>query len=102
MITIHTPGPWKCQKSNDGKFYTIGDRQSSWGTRVAEVYADDIDGYEAKANAALIAAAPELYVVLDEFSAFMGGNPTQEAVVSYLWLALLPRSTAVLKKAREE
>ena len=60
----HTPGPWNLSKSGDGKSITIGEGQSSWGTRVGEVYRDDIDSDEADANARLIAAAPEMLEAL--------------------------------------
>lgn len=58
--TAHTPGPWTSERTGDGKAYIIGNRQSAWGTHVAEVYADDTDRDEAKANAALIQHAPDL------------------------------------------
>ena len=60
MKTQHTPGPWKCDKSGDGKWWTIGRGQSTWGTHVAEVHRDDIDREEAEANCRLILLAPEL------------------------------------------
>ena len=62
----HTPGPWKCRQSGDGKFYLIGEGQPSWRTHVGEVHSDDIDSDEAAANASLIAAAPELLDLLKE------------------------------------
>jgi hypothetical protein len=66
--TKHTPGPWKCERSGDGKYYLVGDGQSSWGTHVAEVYSDDTDKHEAAANARLIHASPELlaYAVAEQ------------------------------------
>jgi hypothetical protein len=58
MITQHTPGPWAVA----GNFYQISDAQ---GTPLAHVYGTASVEYarasEARANACLIAAAPNLY-----------------------------------------
>jgi hypothetical protein len=57
-----TPGPWTCDE--DDKQYVIGEGQSKYRTHVGTVYADDTDPKEAKANAHLIAAAPDMYEAL--------------------------------------
>ena len=59
----HTPGPWKIMKSK------IGDYAILQGGIIAEAYSrigDDVF-VDAKANACLIAAAPELYDLLNEW-----------------------------------
>jgi hypothetical protein len=48
----HTPGPWKIQR------HTLADKEFSVGP--ATIAYDDVDHDEQDANAALIAAAPEL------------------------------------------
>lgn len=50
-----TPGPWTLTHTGDRKRYILGENQSSWGTDVGEIYSDDTDANEAKANATLIA-----------------------------------------------
>ena len=65
-MSKHTPGPWTLTRTGDQKRWIVGDRQSAWGTEVAEVYSDDTDPDEASANAHLIAAAPSLLEALKE------------------------------------
>jgi hypothetical protein len=72
-VTKHTPGPWRKIRTGDGKRYVIGEGQSKWGTEVAEVYADDTDPEEAKANACLIQRAPEMLDVLEDVSEYLDG-----------------------------
>ena len=67
---MFTPGPWDQEPTGDGKRICIGlglfDGPN--GYDVAEVYSDDVteETYkEAKANAHLIAAAPDLYEALE-------------------------------------
>ncbi|QPQ55567.1 hypothetical protein IC614_02905 [Allosphingosinicella flava] len=62
MAAQFTPGPWPVKRSGDGKRYIVGDGlvEGPHGYEVAEVYSDDCDPDEAKANAHLIASAPEL------------------------------------------
>jgi hypothetical protein len=62
-----TPGPWPVDQSGDGKRYIIGKGlvEGPNGYEVAEVYADDAPYAETRANARLIAAAPDLYEALE-------------------------------------
>ena len=53
----HTPGPWNIEKE-DGEFIAIYSSKSSGSILLADVL--DIYGKESKANARLIAAAPDL------------------------------------------
>ena len=70
-MSKHTPGPWTLTRTGDHKRWIVGNRQSTWGTEVAEVYSDDTDPDEAAANARLIATAPELLVELRAVSAWL-------------------------------
>jgi hypothetical protein len=59
----HTPGPWKVARSSgDGKriFVQSDLDRDNWHCCRCEVDSDDCDSKTAKANAILIAAAPEL------------------------------------------
>lgn len=62
-----TPGLWPLTRTGDGKRYVVGDGLvgGPGGYEVAEVYSDDCDPDEARANANLIAAAPELYEAVE-------------------------------------
>lgn len=56
----HTPGPWLWEKDHDTGGYVVWTRQPHTG-ELATVNPDDINGkWPAKANAHLIAAAPDL------------------------------------------
>ena len=61
----HTSGPWHYSSTHEGKAFDIGAED---GSNVAVVYADlFVDGalVEARANARLIAAAPEMMEALE-------------------------------------
>lgn len=62
-----TKGPWPLKRSGDGKRIVVGEGLVGGpnGYEVAEVYSDDCDPEEARANAHLIGAAPELYEALE-------------------------------------
>lgn len=90
-----TPGPWTCKQTGDQKAYIIGEGQSAWGTHVAEVYSDDTDGDEARANACLITAAPELLAVLR----MMTDNYETEPGCICVRCVGLPKALAVISKA---
>lgn len=61
-MTTHTPGPWtvgeRLSGSENHRGFTIGDARNQWG--LASVHPLDSDGNEGRANARLMAAAPEL------------------------------------------
>ena len=59
----HTPGPWEVGSPNYQDQRAIGVVGPTWN--VADVYYDGADKGEAKANARLIAAAPELLRCLE-------------------------------------
>jgi hypothetical protein len=70
--TKHTPGPWEIGKSSGGDF-TIYRYESN--THIGEVYSTlHGDGERGKANAALIAAAPELLEACKEALRQLGAS----------------------------
>lgn len=61
----HTPGPWHTSSTHSGAAYDIG---AANGANIALVSGPKENGAdEFKANARLIAAAPELLAALDNF-----------------------------------
>jgi len=83
-----TPGPWRVGKSiYQSQARVVAEK----GGRVADVFAYEED--QDHANAALIAAAPEMYELLDELD-----KATTAAEID----ALYTRIPALLKKARGE
>lgn len=78
----HTPGPWRAVEFGETGVYHI--KYNDHGNWLAEVYPGDDtpeDRAETKADAALIAAAPELLAVMQEMfcdgpvQIAMAGNP---------------------------
>lgn len=68
----HTPGPWKCG-GDEMTVYT--DHNFDFKPLVASTAVPDLNLAECKANARLIAAAPDLLAALDQIAngKFMGG-----------------------------
>ena len=59
-----TPGPWLWEANHDDPSYTVWTRQPHTG-ELASVYGSDVNGkYPAKANAILMAAAPDMFGLL--------------------------------------
>lgn len=83
MKTEFTPGPWHI---NEYAHHTVIGTETK---NVAKIISADIDNPgEIRANARLIATAPEMYEVLDKMIYYPGGVSTNEIL-------------RVLKKARE-
>ncbi len=97
-MTKHTPGPWKVVKWDYEECFSIQDETKY---RVAGIKPALIEDVEiAKANARLIAAAPELLEALDELAkAFytLSGNAIQPRFESTMVSAM-----AAIKKAKGE
>ncbi len=66
-MSKHTPGPWGFELENGegGEWYSFNGPVLSWG------WSDYAAGEQAKADARLIAAAPDLYKELDTALAFL-------------------------------
>ncbi|MBP8176362.1 MAG: hypothetical protein KAX77_01235 [Xanthomonadales bacterium] len=63
-MSAHTPGPWELDHGDDGDNFTIR-ADGEFVTRLTKSrYTDDRRDPEAYANAALIAAAPDLLAAL--------------------------------------
>ena len=63
-MSAHTPGPWELDEGDDGDNFTIR-ADGEFVTRLTKSrYTDDRRDPEAYANAALIAAAPDLLAAL--------------------------------------
>lgn len=98
----HTPGPWRARsyQTDDGDVWVDCD---SWvnpktascrGGTVATVLASGVGGGSVEANAALIAAAPELLEVLKAFPAVHTSGAEFKALGAWL-----ERVSAVIAKA---
>lgn len=71
----HTPGPWKTVTTDeDITTKTIIDEDNYWIARVLNFDTDIDDIVESKANARLIAAAPELLEALKNIIIWDDGN----------------------------
>jgi hypothetical protein len=76
MNKTHTPGPWKTRKGfSTGTIEIFAPnpkiKKPYYPTELAEVEAEDAEG---KANAKLIACAPEMLVVLEQIRDMVGGE----------------------------
>jgi len=64
QMSAHTPGPWELDEGDDGDNFTIR-ADGEFVTRLTKSrYTDDRRDPEAYANAALIAAAPDMLAAL--------------------------------------
>jgi hypothetical protein len=61
----HTPGPWALEKRRDGGFNLIGDGKTLC-VKLDKVLTDSVDFVDGKANARLIATAPEMLSILEK------------------------------------
>lgn len=74
MNTKHTPGPWHV--SDSGFEVRCSDKVGAFNITVAACYAPVLPEVERKANARLIAAAPELLATLKQVHAMLS-QPVQ-------------------------
>lgn len=73
-MSAHTPGPWELDHGDDGDNFTIR-ADGEFVTRLTKSrYTDDRRDPEAYANAALIAAAPDLLSSLRDVLAEIDGG----------------------------
>ena len=92
MAINHSPAPWKASKTDDDEVFVFP--TGPWSHAVARLYARK-DEAERLANAALIAAAPELLEALECLLSFC---PAETEVQDRKVLA----ARAALRKARGE
>ena len=92
MNAEHTPGPWTVQLSGmRGSFHIVEAKKHE----AAAADTDGVDGYTvSKANARLIAAAPDMYDLLESVSS--------EENRKDWWRQWDKRKNAVIAKARGE
>jgi hypothetical protein len=69
-MTQHTPGPWTVHTNFAAATYTVFDEDGNYG---------ETDGDTLTANAALIAAAPDLLAALTQWAEFAEQNGGDEA-----------------------
>ena len=75
MAEKFTPGPWKVQRTNQGVFIEGNvEKPIGYLAQVRGIYRDGNRVME-DANAALIAAAPELYEALKNIASYIGDLP---------------------------
>ena len=70
MATQHTPGPWKVQPGSETQMFEV----SSTSGYVAKLYELDAEA----ANARLIAAAPDLLHLFDDYPGYRAGQSTAD------------------------
>lgn len=101
MMTRFTPGPWKHDQgyvfSGDGLWH--GDEHGWIVARIAR-HNGEGDSEIDRANAVLIAAAPELYEALQELADLQNGPPLIKDEDD--WNAAMAATWAALAKARGE
>jgi len=109
MSTQHTPGPWFADKA--GKIWrrdpkdlyenggsVAGDKPVA--TANVGWYGEDVTGFPVKANAHLIAAAPDLLSALVEIRAYLSKCPPHaEDITGAKWGRVMDLSGAALNKA---
>lgn len=95
--TKFTPGPWRARTNDDCKPLNVADYSidsSTW--LVAEVYSD-IPEEESKANAQLIAAAPDMFEALTGLLA--ARDSVTMGLEKELYAEWVPKARAALFKA---
>lgn len=96
----HTPGPWKVEEGGDYKRILVNPPAGSdWDYEIAEVYSDDCDYDIAKANAQLIATAPELYEALN---IMLEWGKAVESTMGFRFDGIKRIAESALAKARGE
>lgn len=100
--TTFTPGPWEVERhdQDDGSIeYEIWNHSPEHYTRIVTV-SDENDDANAKNNALLMAAAPELYGAMQFILAFY--EPGQRYLDTEAWKVAEASARAAMRKARGE
>lgn len=66
-----TKGKWSV--NDNGSYHDVGNKDGNFISCFNNIYAD-VDDVQEKANAQLIAAAPDLYTLLDEFDRYKSND----------------------------
>lgn len=105
-MTKHTPGPWLVQQTiPGGSCYIMADSLGLGYPFLASVNHDDIRGNEAQrlANAALMAAAPDMLAALESFVALL---PSSEGLGGHApigaFIVMGHKARAAITKAKVE
>jgi hypothetical protein len=97
--TKFTPGPWRL--ADHSYTFIISKPGDGYITRdVCRMDASTMSAFQQKANAHLIAAAPELYEALEELHAQQNGPPLEKYKTR--WEKAMRKTEAALAKARGE
>jgi hypothetical protein len=91
MTTTHTPGPWQVN-SNDPLHVCDADGESRGCSPIAFVQVGNDGRWTAKANARLIAAAPDLLVALQAVADYWAGGDVPPEIDA-LMRAAIARAT---------
>ena len=81
-MSKHTKGPWKIGAPGPNGCYTIGTERGLMTAMIAHSICEPDQVEEAKANAALIAAAPELLEALMTLVLFTNLKPSVAAALA--------------------
>lgn len=97
MVKKHTPGPWVVKHSLSHPQWNVVGLQLGHKYKIARCpYPHDLEKDEARVNAVLIAAAPDLLQALEEVLAKIGG-PNMDPI----WFEEeYERIKAVIRKAK--
>lgn len=96
MTTTHTPGPWHIGLRQAEKI--IYDK-TGWAVANATVYHGKEDAEQVKANARLIAAAPDMLAALQEV---VDAYQRHFAVMPIVWQTIDDIASAAIAKAKGE
>ena len=93
----HTPGPWVPCETDSEHTTLISGNDGSGATRNGGIYIARVQGPDNRANARVIAAAPELLAKLNEVLDFYDALPSEHAPGE---VELLDSITALIAKAK--
>lgn len=99
-MTKHTPGPWSIGTPNAKEYGEVGVHgPGEYGFIICDLQADGYDEKTQKANASLIAAAPDLLEALEGVTDMAADMIPS---MGFAGLALIEAARAAIAKARGE
>lgn len=93
MGTRFTKGPWSAVQYQNTSYYTVRQEHKTFGINAETIVGSDV--VPRFADACLIAAAPELYEMLDKINMAFYTRTTRAE-----WLKLMEQTKPLLQKAR--